>query len=331
VPTLRAPAAPPAVPLAPPAGAARAAAPGPADGLTPARRATLAAVVARVLDGAHDLAPALDAAALVEARLLRAPAATRDDLARVLDVFGSRTAACLTVGVARPFARLDAALQDRMLLRWARSRLPVQRTVFQALRRLTLAVWYGQPEVQRAVGHRGPLHDRRPAVAWRAGGGREHARRADRPRRRRRARPTAGAERRAAGDGRPRGRRPAGGRRPRARHPGRAVGGDLRRTADVVVVGSGAGGAVAAARLAEAGLEVVVLESGGLWTSDEFTERDAEMAERLYAEQGLRATVDLAWPCSRGARSGEHHGQLDGDAPPGDHVRDEWARRFGPG
>jgi hypothetical protein len=165
--TLSAPDSPLAPPSAPPTRPAAGAAAGAgAAGLSPARRATLAAVVARVLDGRLDLAPELDAAALVEARLMRAPAHTRADVARVLDVFGSRAAACLTLGVGRPFAALDPARQDRMLWRWARSRVPVQRTVHQALRRLTLSVWYGHPAVQAAVGHRGPLHRRPPAVSW---------------------------------------------------------------------------------------------------------------------------------------------------------------------
>jgi hypothetical protein len=300
---------------------APAAAPAPtpiAGGLTPARRATLAAVVARVLDGALDLGPGLDAAALVEARLLRAPAGTRADLVRVLDVFGSRAAACLTLGAARPFAELDAARQDRMLDRWARSRVPLQRTVFQALRRLTLAVWYGQPAVQTALGHRGPLHRRDPAVPWEgpapgASTPSEPIARtegADRvaPPVRSAALPVAGrAEPVPPGSARP--PRATGGfaavgvERGRIT-PGRLFVGDLRRTADVVVVGSGAGGAVAAARLAEAGLEVVVLEAGGLWTSDEFTEQDAEMAERLYAEQGLRATTDLSVAVLQGSTVG---------------------------
>ncbi|MGH3561828.1 MAG: NAD(P)-binding protein, partial [Mycobacterium sp.] len=41
-------------------------------------------------------------------------------------------------------------------------------------------------------------------------------------------------------------------------------------TADAVVVGSGAGGAMAARTLARAGFETVVLEEGRRWTVDEF-------------------------------------------------------------
>jgi choline dehydrogenase-like flavoprotein len=111
---------------------------------------------------------------------------------------------------------------------------------------------------------------------------------------------------------------------------GRDVRADVRRTADVVVVGSGAGGAVAAARLAEAGLEVVIVESGGLWTSADFDEREAHLTERLYAEQALRATEDLAVTLFQGDAVGGSTTvnwmiMLRPDAP----VRDEWARRFG--
>jgi choline dehydrogenase-like flavoprotein len=51
--------------------------------------------------------------------------------------------------------------------------------------------------------------------------------------------------------------------------------------ADAVVVGSGAGGAPAAAALAEAGLEVLLLETGARWETGDFTGDEAQMLARL--------------------------------------------------
>jgi choline dehydrogenase-like flavoprotein len=69
-------------------------------------------------------------------------------------------------------------------------------------------------------------------------------------------------------------------------------GGDLHERADVCVIGSGAGGAVAAAELAAGGLSVVVLEQGHHWTSRHFTQREDEMLPRLFEEAGMRQTAD---------------------------------------
>ncbi|RIL02038.1 MAG: GMC family oxidoreductase [Proteobacteria bacterium] len=67
---------------------------------------------------------------------------------------------------------------------------------------------------------------------------------------------------------------------------------DQTARADVCVIGSGAGGAVAAAELASAGLDVVVLEQGHHWTSADFTQREDEMLPRLFEEAGMRQTED---------------------------------------
>ncbi|MDP3936715.1 MAG: GMC family oxidoreductase [Deltaproteobacteria bacterium] len=69
-------------------------------------------------------------------------------------------------------------------------------------------------------------------------------------------------------------------------------GGDLVERADVCVIGSGAGGAVVAALLAEAGRSVVLLEQGHHWTAKDFTQREEEMLPRLFEEGGMRMTVD---------------------------------------
>jgi choline dehydrogenase-like flavoprotein len=56
---------------------------------------------------------------------------------------------------------------------------------------------------------------------------------------------------------------------------------------DVVIVGSGAGGAVAAAILAEAGLDVIVLEAGGSFNRDNYPEEPLEAIATLYRDGGL--------------------------------------------
>ncbi|HLK12332.1 MAG TPA: GMC family oxidoreductase [Candidatus Binatia bacterium] len=56
--------------------------------------------------------------------------------------------------------------------------------------------------------------------------------------------------------------------------------------ADAVVVGSGAGGATAAARLRAAGLDVLVVEEGALERTETFTTDPATMLRRLYRDAG---------------------------------------------
>jgi choline dehydrogenase-like flavoprotein len=56
---------------------------------------------------------------------------------------------------------------------------------------------------------------------------------------------------------------------------------------DVVVVGSGAGGATAARLLSEAGLDVVVLEEGHLYDASNYTTDPLDALARLYRDGGL--------------------------------------------
>lgn len=67
---------------------------------------------------------------------------------------------------------------------------------------------------------------------------------------------------------------------------------DATRECDVCVVGSGAGGAHVAQRLAKAGKSVIVLEDGGFHTSDKFDMREVESSQMLYQEAGQRGTAD---------------------------------------
>jgi long-chain-alcohol oxidase len=74
---------------------------------------------------------------------------------------------------------------------------------------------------------------------------------------------------------------------------------DLR--CDVCVVGSGAGGGVAAAVVAQAGLDVVVLEAGGYFAPRDFDGAELDGLQRLYLDAGAAATDDHAVTILAGA------------------------------
>jgi choline dehydrogenase-like flavoprotein len=96
------------------------------------------------------------------------------------------------------------------------------------------------------------------------------------------------------------------------------------------VVGSGAGGSVVAALLAEAGLDVVVVEEGSSWSPPDSDEEEATMVPRLYAERGTRATEDNAITLLQGAclGGGTTINWMLMLRPPM-HVMEEWERAFG--
>jgi choline dehydrogenase-like flavoprotein len=67
---------------------------------------------------------------------------------------------------------------------------------------------------------------------------------------------------------------------------------DLALEADVVVVGTGAGGGVTAEILTKAGLAVILVEEGGLKSSSDFKMREGEAYPELYQESAARKTLD---------------------------------------
>lgn len=70
------------------------------------------------------------------------------------------------------------------------------------------------------------------------------------------------------------------------------LGSDRTLAADVVIVGSGAGGGVTAELLALAGLEVLIVEEGALRSSSDFKMREADAYPALYQESAARQTLD---------------------------------------
>ena len=152
--------------------------------------------------------------------------------------------------IARLVRFSDLGQRDReaYLRRWAGSRIPLLRSGFQAVKRLSLFVAYSRSEAGAAtlLPETGyvrpdplPLPDRPLAI------------------------------------------------------PSLAVRDGDRLDCDVCVVGSGAGGAVAAFEAARAGRTVVVLESGPAWSETDLVPREAEGSARLFWDRGLAATEDL--------------------------------------
>lgn len=74
-------------------------------------------------------------------------------------------------------------------------------------------------------------------------------------------------------------------------HHGDELGGDLAVECDVVVVGTGAGGAVVGRELAEAGLAVVFVEEGRYFDRKDFTGRSFAMQQKLYRRGGSTFSV----------------------------------------
>ena len=187
-----------------------------------------------------------------EVSALGVAAAVVDDVRRVLDAAAPMTRLALRTSLAAMSAGM-----------------PVPRTMATAVRDLLVTVAYEQPEVHAALGY--------DPAAWVA---RTAARRAER---------WAGEiDAHAAALLTPDPLVPGGA--PSSR-PGRFVSatalpaGDLE--CDAVVVGSGAGGSVVAAELAEAGWDVVVLEEGPHVATEQFGTDALGAFRTLYRDAGL--------------------------------------------
>lgn len=66
---------------------------------------------------------------------------------------------------------------------------------------------------------------------------------------------------------------------------------DVEERVDVVVIGSGAGGAVVAKELAEAGVKVLIVEEGAYWKSKDHSDLPYEALNRMYRDRGFTTTL----------------------------------------
>jgi long-chain-alcohol oxidase len=185
------------------------------------------------------------------------------------------------------FAPLSQDERERALLDWCDSDDVMQRAAFQALRKLTMVMYYtipwqgeGPNPVDEAIGYPGPhgkLEDAAPKTI----------------------KPLEISE-------------------------------DTELDCDVVIVGSGAGGGTAAGVLAQAGLDVIVVEAGNYFSEEDFDGAELDGYVRLYLGGGGVPTPDqsiglLAGFCLGGGTTVNYTWCF---RPP-DHVRDDWRDRFG--
>ncbi len=188
----------------------------------------------------------------------------RADFRRLLRTIESRLANLLLSGSPRRFSSESQAERERFLLGWAHSRLGVKRRAFQAMKRLVLFLTYA-----KALDH--GVNPNWPSIGY------------DGPR---------SSERATGPDRSELGIEPL---RPTQ---------ETTLEADVCVIGSGAGGSVIAAKLAEAGHRVVVLEAGPYRTADDFTQREADAYDTMFQGHGVLTSRDLAFSVLAGQTAG---------------------------
>jgi choline dehydrogenase-like flavoprotein len=190
------------------------------------------------------------------------------------------------------FGGSDGPARERILLAWSTSPIPQQRTAFQAWKRLGLFLAYADP---------GPDPANPANPAWNRLGYRLPEAPPDPP---------------------PPSLSPLAVERSGAR--------PLELDVDTVVVGSGAGGGLVAARLAAAGQGVLVVEAGPYHDEAHLSRLEAEAFRDLYLDRGTTSTRDLAITILAGTGLGG--GTLINwttSLPPPDELRRRWAEHHG--
>lgn len=264
---------------------------------SPAQKRTLAAIC-------DTFAPALSAEAGADVALMTTAAgdvaladALETGLLRVMDDGQRRELALfltmieqgafngVTAGAWRGFSALSLAERETVLRAWALSDIPKARMTFQALKRLSLFLFYSL------------MPDEQPNPVWSA----LHY-------------PGGVTAQTAA---------------PRPITP-LAITGDTTLTADVLVIGSGAGGGVVAGELTAAGYDVIVVEKGDYYAEQDFDGRELKATERMFEQYGALTTRDLGVAILAGSTlGGGTTVNWSASFRTPDDVLREWAREYG--
>lgn len=188
----------------------------------------------------------------------------RADFRRLLRTVESPMANLLLSGSPKRFSAASEAMRQRFLLGWAHSRLGIKRQGFHVLKRLVLFLTY-------AKALNGGVNPNWPPIGY------------------------AGPQ-----SAEPSHASPQSDLRIEPLKPTQ----ETTLDADACVVGSGAGGSLIAAKLAEAGYRVLVLEAGPYLTADTFRQREAEAYDTMFQGHGVLTTTDLAFSVLAGQTAG---------------------------
>ncbi|HUJ24694.1 MAG TPA: gluconate 2-dehydrogenase subunit 3 family protein [Myxococcales bacterium] len=123
---------------------------------TPAEYSIFAAVADRVLTDAE---PRVGVAERADAFLAPLPPADARDFRRLLALFDNALYGFLRGGPPRPFTQMSPDDQDDQLARWQTSRFPIERTGYQAMKRLAAAMYFSDPRTYAGVGYPGPPYE----------------------------------------------------------------------------------------------------------------------------------------------------------------------------
>lgn len=192
----------------------------------------------------------------------------------------------LMSGIARPFSEMTPRQRERVLHSWRLSSLNLRRKTFQALKRMTMFLFYGvTDETGRnpnwsALGYTPP--------------------------------PNSVPE------------------EPVSKIEPLDIREDTVVHTDVVIVGSGAGGGVVAGQLADAGIDVIVVEKGGYFAEDNFDGDELTSTRNMYENKGLVTSRDLAMMVMAGSTLGGGttiNWSASFRTP--DFVLEEWEQEYG--
>jgi choline dehydrogenase-like flavoprotein len=215
-----------------------------------------------------------------------------DQLRFVLRLIQSPMANLLLTGRPKAFRRMSPVARERYLLSWAGSRFALRRSAYQGLRKLLTFIAYADAGADTP-------NPRLAAIGYRP----DDPERAHEPTPIRPLRP-------AFESGPP-------------DEP-------MLLEADVVVVGSGAGGGVVAAELAQAGRSLIVLEAGPFVDEASMPTDELDAFGRLYLNHGLLTTWDGSVTMLAGTAvgGGTLVNWMTSLAAPA-WVRDDWRRDHG--